>query len=123
MPARVPSHPLLQALGTSYHGIYISLPPYLTLGSPRHRVVSVLSTCTVGIASASTRPTVSRLHSVGGISFLTFPGCSNQMTSARCLSSFIPILSPKICQGPDSSDAHGHVSRDRCILRQGDIQD
>ena len=45
------------------------------------------------------------------------------MTSARCLRSSTPILSPKICQGPDSSDAHGHVSPDRRILRQGDIQD
>ncbi len=123
MPARVPSHPSLQASGTSCHGIYVSLPSYLTLGFPRHHVVSVPSTCTVGIASASTQPTVLRLHSVGGIAFLTFPGCSNQMTSARCLRSSIPILSPKICQGPDYSDAHGHVSLDRRILRQGDIQD
>jgi hypothetical protein len=44
------------------------------------------------------------------------------MIPPRCLGSFIPILSPKICEGSDSSDAYCHVSRDRRILRQGDIQ-
>ena len=44
------------------------------------------------------------------------------MIPLRCLGSFILVLSPKICQGSDSSDAYCHVSRRRRILWQGDIQ-
>ena len=65
MPARVPSRPSLLELGTYCHRI--KTHTNLTHPVPASRVVSVPSTCIAGIASASTQPTGSRLHSVGVI--------------------------------------------------------
>lgn len=87
------------------------------------RVASVPSICTAGIASARTQQTDSRQHLVSTSSFSSLSKCSPPNDpSLRCLGSFIPIISPEICQGSDSSDAYCHISRDRRILRQGDIQ-
>jgi hypothetical protein len=81
----------------------------------------VPSICTVGIVSANTQQMDSRQHLVSTTSFLP-EKLNPNYPRLRCLGSFIPILSPKVCQGPDSSGAYCHVSRDRRILRQDDIQ-
>ena len=105
-------------------GFGYALPWYLcwTILTLRPPVVSVLSICTAGIASASTQQTDSRQHLVS-TSFPSLSKCSiPNDPSLRCLGSFIPILSPKVCQGSDSGDAHCHICRDWRILRPGDIQ-
>jgi hypothetical protein len=101
----------------------VSTLDHPNLAAPRHHIVSVRFIYTAGIASASTQQTDSRQHLVSTSSFSSLLKCSTQDDlSLRCLGSFIPILSPEVFQGSDSSDAYCHVGCGRRVLWQGDIQ-
>lgn len=91
---------------------------------PRHRVCSVGALYFYG-GDNIRKQTENGLEIALGEHLIVFKPLevlSSNDPSPRCLCTFIPILGPKICQGSDSSDAHCHGSRDRRILRQGDIQ-
>jgi Transmembrane proteins 14C len=96
----------------------------LTLRSPRHRACSV-GALYLYSGDSIRKNTANGLETALGEYLLVFKPLEmpNPNDSyLRCLGSFIPILSPKICQGSDASGAYCHVSRDRRILRPGDIQ-
>ena len=94
-----------------------------------HNLAAHTSSCSVGALYFYSGDSI-RKHTANGLEtalgeYLFVPSlskCSTQMVPTRCIGSFIPILSPEICKGSDSSDAYCHVGCGRRILRQGDIQ-
>jgi len=106
--------------------IWVRMAVISTLDHPN--LAATASSCSVGAlylysGDSIRKHTANGLETALGEHLLVFkPLKMTHPSPPRCLGSFIPIISPKIRQRPDSSDAHCHVSRGRRILRQGDIQ-